>query len=74
MIRARVPVISGELGFIPHATQPEGDINDPEKTNSTVELCLWNVHAIEASWEGNDMHFSKVFVVVTVVQWAEKDV
>lgn len=67
-MRARVPVISGEVGFIPHATQPEGDIKLPEKTISRVELCLWNVHAIEASWEGNDMHFSKVLVVVTVVQ------
>lgn len=72
VISARVPVISGEFGLIPHATHPEGDINVPEKTKSRVELCLWNVHAIDASWEGNDMHFSNVLVVVVVVQWAEK--
>lgn len=70
-IRARVPVISAELGLMPHPTQPEGDMNVPKKTISRVALCGWNVHATEACWEGSVMHFLKVFVVVTVVHRAE---
>ncbi|KAK9284559.1 hypothetical protein L1049_023734 [Liquidambar formosana] len=69
--RARVPVISGEIGLIPHATQPDGDMKVPQKTRSRVALWGWNVHAMDACWVGSDMHFSKVLVAVTVVQWAE---
>ncbi|KAF7141426.1 hypothetical protein RHSIM_Rhsim06G0172900 [Rhododendron simsii] len=58
-IRARVQVISGELGLMPHPTQPEGDMNVPKKTISRVALCGWNVHAMEACWEGSVMHFWK---------------
>lgn len=74
VIKARVPVISGEVGLTPHATQPEGDIKVPEKAKSRVQLCRWNVQAMDASWEGSVMHFSKVLVVVVVVQWVEKAV
>lgn len=36
--RARVPVISGEVGLMPHATQPEGDMKVPKNTRSNVLL------------------------------------
>lgn len=73
-IRARVPVICGELGLMPHPTHPEGDMNVPKKTISRVALWGWKVHAMEACWEGRVMHFWKVFVVVTVVHRAETTV
>ncbi|KAK1567030.1 hypothetical protein Q3G72_007361 [Acer saccharum] len=70
-IRARVPVISAEVGLIPQPTQPEGDIKVPKKQRSRVALCAWNVHASEVCCVGSVMHFWKVFVDVVVVQWAE---
>ena len=70
-IMARVPVISAELGFMPHPTQPEGEMKVPKKTISKVALWGWKVHAMEACWDGSVMHFWKVLVEVMVVQWAE---
>lgn len=72
-MRARVPVISGEVGLIPQPTHPEGDMKVPKKTRSKVLLWLWKVHAMEACWVGSVMHFWKVLVAVTVVQWAENE-
>lgn len=43
----------------------------PKKQMSNVALCGWKVHAIEACWVGSVMHFWKVLMLVTVVQWAE---
>lgn len=37
-IKARVPVISGEVGLIPIPTQPDGEMKVPKKDNSKVEL------------------------------------
>lgn len=70
-IKARVPVIPGELGLMPHPTQPVGEMKVPKKTRSKVAFWGWKVHAIEACWVGSVMHFWKVLVAVTVVQWAE---
>lgn len=70
-IRARVPVISAEVGLMPHPTQPEGDMKAPKKTRSRVELWEWYVHAMEACWVGRVIHFSKVLAGVEVVQWAQ---
>ena len=68
-IKARVPVISGDVGLMPHPTHPEGDMKLPKKTSSKVELWGWNVHAMEACWVGRFMHFLNVFVAVSTVQW-----
>lgn len=67
-IRARVPVISGEEGLIPHPTHPVGEMKVPKKTRSRVALWGWKVHAIEACWVGKVMHFSKVLLAVVVLQ------
>lgn len=37
-IRARVPVISGDVGLMPQATHPEGEMKVPKKTRSRVAL------------------------------------
>ncbi|GAU36281.1 hypothetical protein TSUD_255350 [Trifolium subterraneum] len=37
-IKALVPVICGEVGFMPNPTQPEGEMKVPKKINSKVEL------------------------------------
>lgn len=38
VMRARVPVISADVGLIPKPTHPEGEMNVPEKTRSNVPL------------------------------------
>lgn len=68
-MRTREPVIcAGESGLIPHPTHPEGEMKVPKKQRSRVPLCGWYVHAIDACCVERDMHFSKLFVAVVVVQ------
>ncbi|GLT46268.1 hypothetical protein SLA2020_200440 [Shorea laevis] len=49
-------------------------MNVPKKQRSNVALWGWKVHAIEACWVGSVMHFWKVLMAVTVVQWVETTV
>lgn len=68
-MRTREPVIcAGESGLIPHPTHPEGEMKVPKKQRSRVPLCGWYVHAIDACCVGREMHFSKLFVAIVVVQ------
>lgn len=54
---ARVPVIAGEVGFMPHATQPDGDMKEPVKARSNVAFFAWYVQASVAPCVGREMHF-----------------
>ena len=56
---------------MPQPTQPDGEIKLPKKTTSRVALWGWNVQAMEACCDGSVMHFWKVLVGVSVVQWEE---